>query len=318
MWGLIARRLAWALLTLWVLSILVFVATEILPGDAAGAILGKNRTPESYAAMRQLLDLDQPAIQRYFDWLTGMLHGDLGVSLASGGARVPVTELIGPRIENTLILSFVASAVLFPLATVLGVTAARKPGGSVDTLITNATLGLQSLPEFITAIVLILLFAITFTIFPAVSFVEPGMPLGDWIKILALPVATLVLAAVGPTARMIRGSMMDVLERDHIRMARLKGVPERRVVYRHALRNALVPAMQVVAFTVAWLVGGVLVVEFVFAYPGVGEGFVNAVTGRDIPVVQALAFFAAGIYLLVNLAADIGAILLTPKLRSSK
>jgi peptide/nickel transport system permease protein len=322
--GFVGRRLLAGLGTLAIVSVLIFTGTELLSGDAASAILGQTATPESLAAVRSELDLDRPPVERYLHWLGGVVHGDFGNSLAlgSGGAGgrggEAVSELVGDRLVNSAVLTAVAALVTIPLGLLLGIIAAIRPGGWLDSTISYLTLGLIALPEFVIGSILVLGFAIAWPVLPAVSSFDAAAGIGTNISALVLPVATLAAASVAQTARMIRGSMIEALESDWVRMARLNGVPERRVIFRHALRNALVPVIQVIALTVAWLIGGIVVVEVVFNYPGVGQAVANAVATRDIPVVQALTLGIASVYIVVNLLADLATILLTPKLRQGR
>lgn len=326
--SLLARRAAWGVATLLAVSVLVFAGTSLLSGDAVTIALGKLATPDRVEAMRHDLGLDRSAPARYVSWLGGILRGDLGVSLSTGVGGttttsagvpkgLPVSDLIGDRIVNSLILALVAAAVIFPLSIVLGAISALRPGGRLDALISTTTLVLIALPEFVIGLVLVFLFAVTVRWFPAISFVPPDATLATRIDGLVLPVATLTGASVAHTARLVRGSLIDVLESDYVRTARLKGVPESRVIRRHALPNALVPMIQVVALNFAWLVGGIVVVEVVFSYPGIGQALTEAVQSRDIPTVQILALAIAGVYVLVNLLADLATILLTPRLRTA-
>jgi peptide/nickel transport system permease protein len=312
---LVAVRVGTGLLTLWLVSILVFAGTEVLPGDAAQAILGQSATPESLAVLREQLDLDRPAVVRYGDWVTGLVHGDLGTSVSGGGERV--STLVGQRLVNTLTLALAATLVFVPLSLLLGTLAAVRRYRPFDHVTSNAALVLIALPEFVTGTLLVLGLALAWPVLPAVSLFDPADYGWQHPRELVLPVVTLVAACLPSTARMVRGSVIEVLERDHVQMARLKGMQERRIVFRHVLPNALVPTLQIVALNIAWLLGGVVVVEFVFQYPGLGEGLVNAVGARDIPTVQAIAMILSAGYILVNLAADVATILLTPRLRTS-
>lgn len=319
---LIGKRLLWGVVTLWVASVLVFAGTELLSGDAATAVLGQTATPEAIAQVREVLDLDRPAPERYALWLWGIFHGDLGRSLtvsfgASGDSATPVWEVISQRLVNSATLAGLAAALTIPIAVLLGVLASLRPGRLVDSVISASTLSVIAVPEFVTATVLILVFAISWPVLPAVSIISGESSLGTRATALVLPIATLGLASIGHTARMVRGSMIEILESDYVRMARLKGVPERSVIFHHALRNALVPTIQVIALTIAWLAGGIVVVEVVFDYPGIGQGLAQAVSVRDLPVVQALTLVIAGTYVVLNLLADVMTILLTPKLRQA-
>jgi peptide/nickel transport system permease protein len=307
-------RFAAGLLTVWLASVLVFAATEVLPGDAASAILGKNATPETLASLREQLGLESSAVHRYWDWFTGLLGGDLGTSLVSDQT---VWQLIGHRMLNSLVLAGATMIVLVPLALLLGTVAAVRQYRPTDHLIQNFTLILNALPEFVTGTLLALIFGVTWPILPAVSLFDPADLGYQHPKDLVLPVATLVLAAVAPTARMVRGSVMEVLDRPYIQMAHLKGIGQRAVLRRHVLPNALVPTVQVIALSTAWLLGGIVVVEFVFQYPGIGQALVSAVSERDVPTVQALGAIVAAVYVVLNLTADVVTILLTPRLRTS-
>jgi peptide/nickel transport system permease protein len=319
---LIGERLLWGIITLWIASVLVFAGTELLSGDAATAVLGQTATPAALADVREALQLDRPAPERYASWFWNVLHGDLGrsltVSFGSGDSATSVWELINQRLVNSALLAGLAALVTIPLGLFLGVLASLRPGRLVDSLISVGTLSVIAIPEFVTATVLILIFAIIWPILPAVSIVGGLTGLGTRAEALVLPVATLALASIGHTARMVRGSMIEVLESEYVRMARLKGVPERSVIFHHAFRNALVPTIQVAALTIAWLAGGIVVVEVVFDYPGIGQGLAQAVSVRDIPVVQALALFIAATYVVLNLIADVLTILLTPRLRQGQ
>jgi peptide/nickel transport system permease protein len=311
---LILGRVLVGALILWVVSMIVFAATELLSGDAATAVLGRNATPEKIAVVREQLNLDEPAVKRYAQWLGGVLTGDLGESLSSGR---PVEELIGSRVRNSSLLTGVTILILIPLSLLLGTIAAARRYGLTDHAISYVTLGLISLPEFVIGMLLVFGFAVTWPLLPGISFLNPDDPFGTQVKALVLPVAALLAASIAHTVRMVRGSVIEVLESDYVRMARLKGVPEHRVLVRHALRNALVPSVQVFALVIGWLVGGIVVVEAVFQYPGIGQGLVDAVSARDLPVVQAIALIIAGVYVIVNLIADVITIMITPKLRTA-
>ncbi len=308
------KRTAMALVTLFVISVLIFVAASVLPGDAAYAILGRDATPASLAALREQLHLNQPLVQQYVHWISGVLHGDLGKSAATG---IPITTLIAGPAKNTAILAGVAACLLVPLGLLLGVGAAVRAGRAADHAISLSSLTATALPEFVTGTLLIFLLALHFTLFPAVSFLAPGQTPLDDPTILVLPVATLLAAALAQTVRMVRAGMLDALRSDYVEMARLNGFSERIVVTNHALRNALGPAVQVFALNIQWLVGGIVITEYVFGYPGLGQAMVNAVAARDIPFVQTVALLIAAIYLGLNIIADLLLILLVPKLRTA-
>ena len=311
--GFIVRRILLGLLTLFLVSVVVFVATQAL-GDPARAILGRDATPERLAALQNQLNLDQSLVQQYLNWLGGLLHGDLGDSLA---AQLPVSTLLHDRLINSAVLVFCAAVVSIPLSIVLGSYAALRREKPFDTISTNVMLLLAALPEFVVAVLLVILFATTvFTWLPAISAVPPGTHPWDDPKILILPTLTLIIAVAPYVARIMRASMIEVLESDYVEMARLKGLPERTVLRRHALPNAIGPVFQVIAINLAYLAGGIVVVEYVFAYPGIGSALLDAVVNHDIPVVQALAMLIAGVYVVVNLLADVATILVTPRLRT--
>jgi peptide/nickel transport system permease protein len=313
--GFVIRRTLLGLLTLFLVSIVVFAATQVLPSDPARAILGRNATPESLKTLREQLNLDRPVVTQYTDWLKGLVTGDLGRSLA---ADEPVTKLIGKRVQNSAVLMLLAALISIPLSIFLGSVAARRRDQPFDHATSIVLLALAALPEFVVAIGLVVLFATTvFELLPAVSLIPPDESAWSHPKELVLPVTALVLAVTPPIARIMRASMVDVLESDYVEMARLKGLPERTVLWRHALPNGIAPAIQVIALNLAYLAGGIVVVEFVFAYPGIGGAFVDAVSNRDLPVVQALAILIAALYVFLNLFADIATIIVSPRLRTS-
>jgi peptide/nickel transport system permease protein len=254
-------------------------------------------------------------LQQYTDWLGGLLTGDLGDSLA---ANEPVTKVLGKRIENSAFLMLLAAAISVPLSLALGSVAARRRDRPFDHVTSIVLLALAALPEFVVAIGLVVLFGTTvLQVLPAVSLIPPDDHAWNHLKELVLPVTALVLAVSPYIARIMRASMVDVLESDYVEMARLKGLPERMVLWRHAFPNGIAPAIQVIALNLAYLAGGIVVVEFVFAYPGIGGAFVDAVSNRDLPVVQALAILIAAVYVFLNLCADIATILVSPRLRTS-
>ncbi len=311
---LIGKRLATSVLILLVVSMLIFFTTLLLPGDPAQAILGQQATPERIAALHQQMNLDEPAWTRYLLWLEGMVHGDLGVSAATGQ---PVSELIGERVGASLILMIAAGAIAIPAGILAGIWSALKRGRPVDTAITGISLVLAALPEFVIGIALVALFSTTvFTVLPAVTMNPPGSKVWDFPEQLILPVLVLVLVVAPYIARMMRATMLEVLDSGYVEMARLKGVPERRVILRHALPHAIGPVAQVIAIQLAWMAGGVVVVEFLFRYPGLGQALIDAVNYRDVMVVVAISMIVAAVYIVVNLVADVVGILSNPKLRT--
>jgi peptide/nickel transport system permease protein len=311
----ILRRIALGILTLWLVSLVVFAAVIALPGDAATAILGKEATPDRVAALREQLHLNESVVSQYTHWLGGLLTGDLGESAAT---QQPVSQLLSDRVANSAFLVVVASVIAIPLSIVIGVWMAMKRDRPADHVSSTVTLILAALPEFVIGICLVLIFATgLFHIFPAVSLLAPGQKAWEAPKNVVLPAATLIIAVTPYISRIMRGSMVEVLESEYVTMARLKGLPERQVIWRHAVPNAIVPAIQVAALQLAWMAGGVVIVEFVFQYPGIGAALVDAVGNRDMPVVQTVTMLAAGIYVALNLAADLATILVTPRLRTA-
>jgi peptide/nickel transport system permease protein len=313
-WSFILRRLLLGIVVLILVSVVVFLATQALPVDPARAILGRSATPASLAALRRQLHLDQPAIEQYWTWVTGLLHGNLGRSLA---AQEPVSTLLGPRLVNSAVLVAIAAVVSIPLSIAIGSWAAFKREKAFDMVSSNLLLVLAALPEFVVALVLVIFLATTvFHVLPAISTVPPGsQPWNNWTA-LVLPTLTLVIAVAPYVARIMRASMIEVLESDYVEMARLKGLPERTVLFRHALPNALGPVFQVIALNLAYLAGGIIVVEFVFNYTGIGSALQEAVVNHDLPVIQALAMLIAALYVILNLLADVATILVTPRLRT--
>ena len=315
-WGFVLRRVLLGLVTLFLVSVIVFGATQALPSDPARAFLGRTATPESLAALRAQLHLNQSAPTQYWNWLTGVVTADLGHSLT--GTRQSVGQLIGKRVENSAFLMLLAAIFSVPLSIVLGAVAARRRDGPFDHATSIVLLALAALPEFVVAIALVIIFGTNvFHVLPAVSLIPPGEAPWQNLKELVLPTAALVFAVCPYIARIMRASMIEVLESDYVEMARLKGLPERAVLWRHALPNGIAPAIQVIALNLAYLAGGIVVVEFVFAYPGIGGGFVEAVSNRDFPTVQALALIIAAVYVVLNVIADVATILVSPRLRTS-
>ena len=313
-WGFILRRLLLGIVVLILVSILVFLATQALPGDPARAILGRSATPASLAALRRQLHLDQPVFTQYWTWITGLLHGNLGRSLA---AQEPVSTLLAPKLVNSAVLVALAAVLSIPLSIAIGAWAAFRREKAFDQASSNLLLAAAALPEFVVGLVLVILFATTVLhVLPAVSTVPPGSrPWNNWLA-LVLPTLTLVIAVAPYVARIMRASMIEVLESDYVEMARLKGLPERTVLIRHALPNALGPVFQVIALNLAYLAGGIIVIEFVFNYTGIGSATAEAVVNHDLPVIQALAILLAAVYVVLNLLADLATILVTPKLRT--
>ncbi len=313
--SLIARRLALGLLTLLIVSVMIFAATEILPGDVAQAILGQAASEDAVAAIRRDLGLDQPAPIRYLEWLGGALQGDFGTSLAN---RREIAPQIAGRLQNTLFLAAVAAIVAIPLAIILGLIAAIRQNSIFDKGISTSTLAMISVPEFFIAYILIYFLAVQTGMFPSMSRVSAGMPLLDRLYIVILPAATLVLVVLAHMMRMTRATVLNVMAQPFVEMAELKGVPKWRIVVQHALPNAWAPIINVVALNLAFLIVGVVVVEVVFVYPGLGQFMVDAVARRDIPTVQACGLIFGATYVGLNLIADVFAILSNPRLRNPR
>ncbi|HEX3931704.1 MAG TPA: ABC transporter permease [Nocardioides sp.] len=311
--GFIIRRVLLGLVVLLLVSVIVFVSTQLL-GDPARAILGRDATPDRLAALHKQLHLDSSKVGQYFHWLGGLLHGDLGTSLASSQ---PVTSVLGARLANSAVLVVLAAVVSVPISIAIGSYAALRRERIFDTVSSNLMLLLAALPEFVVAVLLVILLSTNVIHWlPATSPVPPGTHAWNYPSELIMPVGTLVIAVAPYVSRIMRASMIEVLESDYVEMARLKGLPERTVLIRHALPNAIGPVFQVIAINLAYLAGGVVVIESVFNYPGIGLALVDAVNNHDIPVVQALAMLIAAVYVVLNLLADVATILVTPRLRT--
>ncbi len=312
----LARRLGLAVLTLWLVSVLVFVATTAL-GDPVRAILGKDYGSDKarVAELTTQLNLDESLVTRYFHWLGNLLTGDLGTSIAN---QLPVSQLITDNVVNTLVLVLLAAIVMIPVAFGIAMISTNYRRRRPDTIIQTVLLMLAALPEFVIGILLVALFSTTVLhLLPAVTLSSPGQHPWNEPKTMILPVATLVLAVAPYVSRIVRSTLLEVLDSDYVELARLKGIPERVVMRKHALLNAIVPGIQVIALQLAWLAGGVVLVEKVFNYPGVGNQLVDSVQNHDVPMVQALTLIIAGVYVVVNLVADLLSILLTPRARTA-
>lgn len=308
---MIATRLMIGLFTLFVISVLIFLAVSLLPGDIAQQVLGQSATPETVAAFRRELGLDQPLVLRYFDWIGGVLHGDFGQSLANGR---PVSDLLGSRLKNTMFLAAYAAAIAVPLSVGLGLLAALWRGGWFDRIANLLTLSAISFPEFFIAYILMFWLSISLGVLPSIADPGASPDLMGMLYSAFLPAVTLVLVVTAHMMRMTRAAVVNVLGAPYITMARLKGVSRWRVITWHALPNALAPIVNVIALNVAWLITGVVIVEVVFVYPGLGQLMVDSVSNRDMPVVQACALIFAAVYILLNLTADVLAIATNPRL----
>ena len=311
---LVAGRIGLSLITLLLVSAIIFSVLEILPGDVASRVLGRDATPESLAVVRSQLGLDRPALVRYFDWLTGFMAGDFGRSLVSSR---PVTEILGMRIYNTMLLSAYAFVLYLPLTVFAASVQAIRRDGGADHLLSVLTLVLLSVPDFLLATALLFTFVVLIPVLPAMSLVDESSSPFDYFQAMTLPAVTLAIVMAVYAVRMLRDNLIEVLDSDYIRMAELKGLSARRVLVRHALPNALVPTLNVTALNLAYLVGGVVVVERVFSYPGFGNLLVDALQLRDLPVIEATVMIAALVYVAANLLADLAAVLLNPRLRTA-
>jgi len=306
--------------TLWVVSVLIFIGTNLLPGDVAQIILGQTATPESTAALRAKLGLDKHPIEQYWVWLQNVMMGDLGISKAGLGAGLgtPIVEMLGPRVDNTLRLTLIVGAVAIPISLFLGLIAAMHPGTRLDRSITFATLNLISVPDFLVATALVLVFAVSLGWLPSIVYLRGDETGWVLLKTLAMPILTLVILVSSQIIRMTRATVLNVLSSPYIEMAILKGVPRRRIILRHALFNAVGPIVNVIALNLAWLVGGVVVVEQIFSYPGLAKLMIEAVQMRDMPLVQACAMIFCATYIVLIFIADIASILSNPRLRHPK
>ncbi len=310
----VLERVALSCLILIGVSILVFAATQALPGDPAQQILGHAAAPEQIAALRRELGLDRPLVSQYVHWVWGVLRGDLGDSLAT---RQPVSSVVSDRALSSLAIVVLAAAIAIPLSLLVGTAAAVRRDRAVDHVSQLVLLVLTALPEFVIGLALLVLLATSvWKVLPAVALIPPGDSPFQHPRELALPVLTLVLAVVPYLARLQRAAMVDVLESDYVEMARLKGLPERVVIRRHALRNSLVPLIQGSALTLIYLTGGIVTIEYLFAYPGLGSALAAAVQSRDLPVVQGIVLLFAGAYVFFNLAADLLTVYVSPRLRT--
>lgn len=314
----VLKRLALGVVTLFVVSIIISLAIDMLPGDFAKSMLGQAATPETVAAFRKDIGLDRPLTVRYLDWIGGVVRGDFGYSLAGagslGGSRRPVADLIEPRLANTLFLAAVTAIIAVPLALILGMLAALYRNSLFDRIVNIVTLTLISSPEFFVAYILMLFLAIKLPVFHSLANVSADTPFFERLGRIALPSLTLILAIVAHMMRMTRAAIINLLASPYIEMARLKGISPARIIYRHALPNAWAPIANVIAINLAYLIVGAVVVEVVFTYPGIGQLMVDAVSKRDLPVVQGCALIFAGVYILLNLIADIVSIVTNPRL----
>ena len=308
---MIGKRLVISVITLWAVTVLVFVGTNLLPGDVAQAVLGQSATPETVAALRTQFGLDQPAYVRYFKCLKGFVTGDLGVSLSGG---TPIADLIRDRFGKTLFLAAITASVATSVALLIGLLAAMYPRSLFDRVISITTLFLVSVPEFLSGSILVLIFAVYLGWLPSIAYISEYKSIGQLLSTLAMPVLTLSFVLIAQTVRMTRATILNIMDSDYIEMALLKGASRRRIVFRHAIVNVVGPIANVVALNLTFLIGGVVIVETIFAYPGLAKLIVDAVATRDYPVVQACAMIFCTAYVIFMLIADIVAIVSNPKL----
>jgi len=308
---MVARRLGIGLITLFMVSLVIFFGVELLPGDFAAAVLGQSGTPETVAALRSRLGLDLPAHIRYLHWLGGMLRGDLGTSLSG---EIRIADILGGRLFNTFFLAAYAAVIAVPLAVSLGIVAALHRNSLLDRVINIVTLGAISFPEFFVAYVLVLVFAIQLGWFPSLAQVSADMPFGERLYVCLLPAVTLTMVTTAHMMRMTRAAIINLLSTPYIEMAWLKGIAPWRIIVQHALPNALAPIINVIAVNIAYLIVGVVLVEVVFVYPGLGQLLVDSVSKRDLPVVQVASMIFAATYILLNLLADVLSIVSNPRL----
>ena len=309
------QRIALGLLLLLAVSAIIFLGVEALPGDTAQAILGQSATPVALENLRAEMGLNEPALSRYLGWLGGIFHGDLGTSLSN---KTDIASAIGQRLGNTLFLAFWAAVIAVPLAILLGLVAARYQGRWPDKVISGITLSTISLPEFVVGYLVMFFLAVKWKLFPSVAMVFPGMGIWERLDAIILPVIVLVLVVLAHMMRMTRAAILNVMQSAYIETAELKGLTPMQVIWRHAFPNAIAPVVNVVMLNLAYLVVGVVVVEVVFVYPGMGQYLVDHVTKRDLPVVQAVGLIFAAVYISLNILADVISILANPRLRHPK
>ena len=312
---MVLRRIAIGFATLVVVSVIVFVMTSILPGDVAQIILGQSATPETLAALRKELGMDQPGYVRYFQWLGNMATGDLGISKAGGAT---IESLISGRLGNTMVMSGLVAAISIPVSIALGLWAAMHPGALLDRMVTFGTLSLISVPEFFIATILVLILAVELHWLPATTYLTGEETFLEFFRAMAMPLITLVIVVSAQMIRMTRAGILNVMSSAYIEMAILKGVPRRRIILRHAFFNAIGPIVNVIALNLAYLVSGVVVVETIFSYPGLAKLMIDGVQTRDLPLVQACAMIFCGAYVVLILLADVASIMSNPRLRNPK
>jgi peptide/nickel transport system permease protein len=313
MLAMLFRRLGLGAITVWLVSIIIFLGVEMLPGDACTAFLEREAKGKLLENCREDLGLNRPALTRYAEWAKGALQGDFGVS-AKG--QKPISELVGYRLRNTLLLASGAMLAGIPLALFLGVVSGLWRDRPVDIAVSTLAIFAMTIPEFVSATLLILVFSVWLGWVPGIVLTPANAPLAEFFPEVLLPIAVLTLVMTAHILRTVRSSVIEALASDYAQMARLKGVPYWQMVFRHVLPNALLPAINVIALTIAWLLGGVVVIETVFNYPGLGRMMIDSISDRDLPVTQAVALIIGTVYVGVNLAADIMTMLANPRLRT--
>ncbi|MFT4725951.1 MAG: peptide/nickel transport system permease protein [Granulosicoccus sp.] len=314
MLGLITRRVFLGGITVFLVSIIIFLGVEILPGDACTAYLEREAKGKLLENCRTELGLNRPATTRYISWATNALQGDLGVS-AKGNKSI--ATLVGDRLKNTLLLAFCAMAVGIPLALFLGIISALWRDKPADLIISTLTIFAMTIPEFVTATLLILIFSVSLGWVPGIVLTSASAPVSEFFPEILLPMTVLAMVMTAHILRTVRSSVIEVMASDYAQMATLKGVPYWRIVYKHVLPNALLPTINVIALTIAWLLGGVVVIETVFNYPGLGRMMIDSISDRDLPITQAIALIIASVYVCVNLTADLLTMIANPRLRTA-
>ena len=311
---LIGARVLSALLTLVLVSLIIFIISGLLPGDAAQELLGQSASPAALVALRHQLGLDVPAHLRYINWFTGMLGGNPGQSLV---ANMPVSEIISERLPNSLVLAALTTAVAVPVALTIGIVSAVRRGSTLDRALNIGTLALVAVPEFLVATIAVLIFAVKLRLLPSIALVSKDASWPEFLRSYALPVMSLAIVVIAQMARMTRAAVVDQLDRSYVEMAQLKGLAPGRIVLTHVLPNAVGPIVNAMALSLSYLLGGAIIVETIFNYPGLASLMVNAVTSRDMPLLQTCAMIFCAAYLLLVLLADVVAILANPRLRNA-
>ena len=310
---LVLKRILLGLITLFIVSLITFVGVEVLPGDACTTYLEREAYGAALEACYKRLGLDIPAYERYISWAIGVIQGDFGYSLSG---EMKINDVLGPRVKNSLVLASASILIGIPIALLLGIITALWRDKMPDIIISTFTIFSMTIPEFISATLLILIVAIWLEWLPGIVIVPTGASVSELLPNIILPVIAISMIMTAHMARMVRSSVIQVMASDYVQMAILKGVPYWKMVFKHVLPNALLPAINVVALTIAWLLGGVVVTEVVFNYPGLGRLVIESISNRDLPVVQALAIILASIYVIINLIADLFTLMLNPRLKS--